>query len=178
MNELEAIRVPGAREIAVRLAGEWVDADRREWRGAATAEEELAGLLLLRGPGVLHWTRSRNASATSLTIRLRIGPDTPEGTWFWAEIGDAHCWDRVDTPVAIEIEGEEEAPVTGGLVRLARIVPANGKPPLEVNLLLLARSDVRYGRKRIWRLRPALRSGLESLAEEILVTRRFGGYRF
>lgn len=172
MDDDRRFTVPGAKLIPIRVAGEW---DGLDWQGLLSAEEELAGVLLVRAGEVITWTRSRRSGPDGLSLKFRIGsePAGPEN-WFSVELGGEFCWGRVASELINALPRADLEPHSmSGQITWLPFSAVIGWP-LQIGVLALARSDVRFGRKRIWRLKPGLRESLDNDLRLILVSRRHG----
>ena len=170
MDDDRRLAVSGAKSIPFRITGSW---DGWTWRGIVRADEVLAALLLVRDANGVGWSRSRRTGSEGLDLTVRVGSDPAAGeTWCMLDLGGGLSWGRIARMLNYEFAKIEHSPRTG----LAHWLPVcvGGDSALQIGLLALARTDVRFGRKRIWRLRPELRASLNDDLRRMLVERRFG----
>ncbi len=165
--------VSGISSIPVRMDGAWSD---RTWYGEIRAEEEIVGVVFSASARILTWTRSRRSTPTGLPFAIHLGPEDLQWSDTWIRIDLGGAW--LDGRVSLESCGLiDEIDLTGSHV--------TGEPswifggsPVQSNsgfgLLLIPRSHVRFGRKRIWRLRLLLRDELSSPQRAMLVEQRYG----
>jgi hypothetical protein len=172
MEDDRRLFVPGAKSIPIRIAGVW---DANTWSGTVGSDEELACLALVRTPYGINWFRSRRSGPDGMALRIWIGsqPETGEH-WFTVELGGAFCPGRFDGAIRSKLIEEDPGIVrqTGHICWLKLSV--NPELPPEIGLLALAKSDVQFRRKRIWRLRTDLQASLTDELRLMLVDRRYG----
>lgn len=172
MDDDRRLTVPGAKSILIRIAGAW---DVRDWFGTVSADEELTGVLLIRSANEVSWTRSRRSGPDGLELRMSVGSDPAVSeTWFSADLGGGMLWGRIAGQLDLGFASSpaDHTPRTGQVNWFP--VCIGGESTLQIGLLALTKTDVRFGRKRIWRLREGLRESLNNQSRVVLVDRRFG----
>lgn len=159
-----------AHRTPVRFAGGWTGDGLRSgtictWRGIVAADgEEVVAALVVEHFGAIGWSRSRRTPPDGLELALSVYlPDRADlRPWVNLAAGDAFLLWQAPWPggsgLDVALGGETE---TGRLVSWGRTTGRDD--PARFGLLLLARRDVRFWRKRIWRARPDLEAGDEGL---------------
>lgn len=159
--------LPSLTRLPVQIAGGWIDDGFRPgaictWRGSAAAEQALVAAMVVEHFGAIGWSRSRRAPPDALDIALTVyAPDRADWRpWVNLEAGGASLLWQAPWPGGLGLDL-----LLGGDLESGHVVSwattTGREDTARFGLLLLARSDVRFGRKRIWRLRP----GIEPMTE-------------
>lgn len=171
--------LPSLARLPVRIAGGWIGDGFQPgaictWRGSAAAETPLVAAIVVEHFGAIGWSRSRRVQSDALDIALTVYiPDRADWRpWVNLEAGGASLLWQAPWPGGTGLDlllgGEIE---TGQIVAWAA---TTGRDDVaRFGLLLLARSDVRFKRKRIWRVRADLEPTSETL-ELVLRGPRWG----
>jgi hypothetical protein len=169
MDDDRSLWVPGATNLPVEIE---TGTDGRTLHVLLIGEDEIVGVLLFRRVGELQWSRSRRSGPDGLELGVQIGPDDhSERTWISANLGGGLLWEDAPSDATLELPEPADL-VTGRPSWLARVEDGSGA--LEIGVLPLARRDVRFGRKRIWRLKSGLWPRLSAAQRRILVDSRTG----
>jgi hypothetical protein len=180
MNHLWDFRILGAAQLPVTISGEWTETPHRMWRGTAAAPEQLVALVVVAVDEVVHWVKSNSAIAMDMQLILHPAPVPQNHTvdwhrvyshWHIAHVGHSLPMITVQDPAYRPVISEKQSTVTGEMTRFAAI---QGQPQIGFGVLFLARSDVKFGRKRIWRLKQPLISNIEEPWARILTIHRVG----
>ncbi len=178
----------------VELRGEWSESARRtyrsgaqigsgsgpfadvvdlRWRGALTCNAPISGIAFLAVADTLYWVKASEASP-SLEVGVSLhaySGYTDQRATFAARLADSRL-PGVPVPVAadlIEACALEPGVLTTG--RVARVARASSAAFF---VLLMPRSCLMFGRKRLWRLREELAAALPEGARQLLIHRRTG----
>lgn len=180
--------------LPVTLAGNWLEASRRtcqseaqlgsrsgpyedvvdlRWDGGLTADEPIGGIAFLLTDGETYWAKTPHISELlAVDISLHAYADYRTGrATFTARIGGADL-PGVPVPIVRDLSAtctiEKTEMRTGCVSCLARA----GATSLWV--LLLPRSVLQMGRKRLWHVREKVAAALPSEVRGLLTERRSG----
>ena len=157
-------------------SGPFVDVVDVHWRGALTASGAITGVAFLLTGDDLYWAKATEASVTlpvDVSLHAYAGYTTERAT-FTANIAGAYL-PGVPVPGSADLAGScalgPAVLTTGRVTCLARTHSA------AFLVLLIQRSLLKFGRKRIWGVRPDIASSLPADIRELLTRRRTGYVR-
>jgi hypothetical protein len=156
------------------------------WKGAVDTAEPIVGVTLACHGSRLEWAKSRQLPAGSHVIGERIS-GFPVSFWIGPALEDsapgltnialylrgavrATMIGEVSSQTAFQIQ-ESATGTTGEAISLVRL---GTSPPTECGFLFLSRSDVRSGRKGVWRASSAVATHVRGVIGDILRGGRVG----
>jgi hypothetical protein len=178
----------------VELRGEWSQASRRtyrsgaqigtgsgpfvdvvdlRWRGALTCDTAISGIAFLVMADTLYWVKASEASP-SLPVGVSLhaySGYTDQAATFAASLADSRL-PGVPVPVAADLV--EACAVEAGNLTTGRVTRIARTSSASFFVLLMPRSCLMFGRKRLWRLREELAATLPDAARQLLTHRRTG----
>lgn len=147
---MNSFLLPGLSSLPCIVRGDWTSSERSLWIGRVECEQAIVCVDFLVSEGKAHWSKSTRLQHDSDLIRVALGvsPTDPghvtiAGSGIGLPARLARPRARPDMPVTAELR-------TGHLFRICGFDSA---PTMEIFVLILATSDVRWGRNRLWRLR-------------------------
>jgi hypothetical protein len=178
----------------VDLRGEWSQASRRtyksdaqsgtgsgpfvevvdlRWRGALTCDTAISGIAFLAVADTLYWVKASEASPSlAVGVSLHAYPEyTDRGATFAARLADTSL---PGVPVPGSANLIEACLVQPGMFTTGRVARVARASSASFFVLLMQRSCVRMGRKRLWRLREEFAASLPDAARQLLTHRRTG----
>jgi hypothetical protein len=165
----------GLLRIPLVLSGAWASASRDLWIAKASCQQAVVCISFQVCGGVGYWAKSSRPAADMEAIRISLGvnPADPADVtigcgWIAEPVRLAEAGARPALPEKIAIE-------TGVLWPLCRF---DASPAIELHLLFLAPSDVRWGRNRLWRLNPSRATGVCESYRGVLAAGRSGTCRW
>jgi hypothetical protein len=157
-------------------SGPFVDVVDLRWRGALTSADDVSGIAFLLTAHDLYWVKTAEASLTlpvDVSLHAYAGYQTENAT-FTARLASAWL-PGVPVSCGAELAGAcalgPDVVTTGRVTCLAR---ANRAAFL---VLLLQRSLLKMGRKRLWRVRDEIAASVPAGLRELLTRRRTGSVR-
>lgn len=181
MNDLWTLLLPRATRIAVQVA--WQPSEQRGlvWTGIASAVDPLVALALVASGTTTEWSKTDDRDVAELPMSLSIMVSESWGYRGYAHFhlgGASPSRSGAQLNAACALDPSSDAPAapdarsveTGRTIILATF----GTPPVHVGALFLARRDVQFVRKGIWRVRPPLLEGVDQSIATILTYRRVG----
>lgn len=178
----------------VELRGEWSQASRRtyrsgaqigtgsgpfvdvvdlRWRGALTCDTAISGIAFLAVADTLYWVKASDASlslAVGVSLHAYSGY-TDQGATFAASLSDTRL---PGVPVPGRVDLVEACALEPGVLTTGRVARVARASSAAFFVLLMPRSCLRFGRKRLWRLREELAAALPDAGRQLLTHRRTG----
>jgi hypothetical protein len=171
VGHLWHVTIPSASTVPVQIvvgAGEpqrfapslpvWI------WTAKLEASEPIVGQLILRWNGRCQWAKTTDQATDTLVLSAAIYPgvDGQEARWpipplFRCQCAGATVQEWLDAPTTPRPIALPTMIQTGSFTRLLVV---DSVPQLEVGILTVVRQEVRFGRKRNWRYRDALRASV------------------
>jgi len=164
-------RIPGTKELPVALTGQMTG--QRRWSGTAVAEEPIVGMTSLVAGPKCNWVKAaERESELSISLQLTSYDVGHRDVQVAGGVGGDFVYSRCLLATREQTFCVEPSPCrTGGPTILAVI---EGDPRIEIHALFIARSDVKFGRNRLWHLRPALAEAVEEPLRSALTRGRTG----
>lgn len=164
-------RIPGAKELAIALTGQMMG--QRRWNGSAVAEEPIVAMTILAAGRKRTWVKAAQPeSKISMSLQLSSYDDGHRDVQVAAEVGGDFVYSRSLLAAREQTFRVEPGSCrTGGPTLLAVI---EGAPRIEIYAFFIARSDVKFGRNRLWHLRPTLAEAVEEPLRSVLTRGRTG----
>lgn len=164
-------RVPGTKELPVTLTGQMTG--RRRWSGRAAAQEPIVGMSIVVAGPKCHWVKSgQREPELPIDVQLPAYDEGDRDVQVAAGVGGNFVYSRCvlvgrEQPLCVEPHPGR----TGGPILLAVV---EGDPRIELHALFIALSDVKFGRNRLWHLRPELAANIEEPLRSVLTRGRTG----
>jgi hypothetical protein len=167
--------VPSAVDIA--LSGQWVDsiAPNKRWAGELRSDRTFVALLLATTPKRLFWAKTEVCPPVGTQLLFDIHPlhwSTPETQLIFCVRG---AWIQ-DVVVSISPPREAQPcfPDRAHAGALLRVFNVQSQPTASLEVVILARADVRFGRSGIWRPRVGSLSSLPAAVMQAIEGGRAG----
>jgi hypothetical protein len=146
--------VPSAVDIAI--AGQWIAsvAPNKRWAGEVRSDRPFVTLLLATTPERLFWAKTEVCPSVGAQLVLDVHPlswSTPE-TQLIFRVHDGWIQDVV-VSMPSQQEVQPYAPGHALAGALLRVFNVASRPATSLELVILAREDVRLGRSGVWRPR-------------------------
>lgn len=145
------------------VEGAWQlrEGQTRKWEGTIQGERDFVALPLLQQPDQLIWCKSEQSQNGVMSLHLQLDLCNTGDLLVQMRVGSSWNYfvaatlmsERTGTP-------EIQVPITLRTGKVERLTTIPGDLPLTVALCLFDRRDVTFVRKRIWRLRPYLTTGM------------------
>jgi hypothetical protein len=160
--------------LSITISGEWLENQKYTWRGTAVSSEPIVAVVLLRYNDILEWCKSPT-SCEILEVTFWISRYNEVD--FHSQIG--FSVGRGDRRLASSLESANYKPnikastseKTGEVINFTKI---EGKPKISFEVIFIARSNVKFGRNRIWHLREKISGSLPDNIRNILEKGRIG----
>ena len=150
---MNSFPLPSLSSLPCIVRGDWTSSERALWKGKVECEQAVVCTDFLVSEGNAHWSKAARLQPKSDVIRLALGvsPTDPghvtiAGNSIGLPARLSRPGARPDIPTAVELR-------TGHLGKICRFESA---PTIEIFVLILAASDVHWGRNQLWRLRSPL----------------------
>jgi hypothetical protein len=168
---LRGLHLPGARKVPVELDGAFARA--RQWVGNARAEEDIVGMVFLATESHCEWAKGAQEGAC-LAVHVALLPydNAHRDVQVSVQVGGDGLRGRSLCGTANDTFRLERTQATTGTVFTLTQLP--GEPRMEALALLLARSDVQFGRNRLWHLREDLALQLQAPLRSLFTRGRTG----
>jgi hypothetical protein len=178
----------------VELRGEWSQASRRtyrseaqigtgsgpfvevvdaRWRGALTCNTAISGMAFLVAADSLYWVKASDVSP-SLPVEVSLhayAEYTNLGATFTASLADSGL---PGVPVPVSPDLSDACDIEPGVLTTGRVTRVARTGSASFLVLLIQRSCLKVGRKRLWRLREEVAASLPEAARQLLTHRRTG----
>jgi len=182
---------------SVELRGEWTTSSRRtyrseaqlgtgsgplvdvvdlSWRGVLTCSSAITGIAFLLTADDLYWVKAPDASLT-LPVHVSLhayAGYTTEGATFTANLAGAYL---PGVPVAGSAELRAACTLGPDVLTSGRVTCLARASSAAFFVVVIQRSLLKVGRKRIWRVRDDIASSLPAGIRELLTRRRGGVVR-
>lgn len=135
------------------------------WSATAACEQPIVRVSLLISDGTAQWSKSTRLGPEAEAVRLALGVDPADRAHVIIACGPASPPVRLAAPDVRPPLADEITIETGVVTTLCRFDSA---PVVEIAVLFLATSDVRFGRNRLWRLAPSRATHVEEPLRGIL----------
>lgn len=164
-------RIPGAKELQVALTGRM--RGHRAWSGRAVASEPIVGMAVLVAGSKGSWVKSAQRELElPMDLQLSSYDEGNRDVQVVAGVGGDFVYSRCLLAAKEQaLRVEPGTCRTGGPTLLAVV---EGDPRIEIHALFLARADVKFGRNRLWHLRPTLAEAVEEPLRSALTHGRTG----
>ena len=154
-------------------SGPFVDVVDARWRGALTCNAAITGVAFLAAGTSLYWVKAADASpllpiGVSLHGYARF---TSDGATFTASLADSNL---PGVAVAGSADLVDACAFEPGILTTGRVTCVARTSSASFFVLLMQRSCVKMGRKRLWRLREEIAASLPEAARQLLTHRRTG----
>lgn len=167
----------GLKRSRVSMSGAWAPEKIRRWKGLVKADELIVAVAFVLREGRTSWSKSQPARGPELEVDLLLGHHDAGGldvqVNFSAGSGQVISRCLLES---VEFRPDlftDRLKATGSVVQLGGPF---GSPEITLSLLVLAASDVKVGRNRLWHLRPAVSTGLSEPYLGVLTHGRSGEY--
>jgi len=164
-------------KVEMTVAGEWLPAPKRDWRGVIQSAETVVAIAFLRVGGHTAWCKSDRGSLHGLEVSVMLdrydnfGLDVSasfsignNGPRWRTLVESANYFPKIIAPKTF---------LTGQLIDFAKV---EGNPRIDLNALFIARKDVRVGRNGLWHLRKELVEFFPESFRKILAYGRSGAF--
>jgi hypothetical protein len=167
--------VPSAVDIAI--SGQWVESisPNKRWTGEVQSDRAFVALLLATTPERLYWAKTQVCPPVGTQILFDIHPlrpSTPETQLIFHVRGG-----RIQDVVVSMSPPREAQPCFPDLARageVLRLFNVESQPAVSIELVILAREDVRLGRSGVWRPRDSSLTSLPVVVVQALKGGRAG----
>lgn len=154
-------------------SGPFVDVVDLRWRGVLTCDTAISGIAFLAVADTLYWVKASEASpslAVGVSLHAYTG-FTDRGATFAASLADTSL---PGVPVQARADLAEACELEPGVLTTGRVARVARASSATFFVLLMPRSCLMFGRKRLWRLREELAAALPDGARQLLTHRRTG----
>jgi hypothetical protein len=164
-------RIPGTKELQVTLTGEM--RGHRSWSGRAVADEPIVGMSILVAGPKGSWVKSAHREPElRMDLQLSSYDEGHRDVQIVAGVGGDSVYSRCLLAAKEQaLRVEPGSCRTGGPTLLAVV---EGDPRIEIYALFIARADVKFGRNRLWHLRPTLAEAVQEPLRSALTRGRSG----
>ena len=167
--------IAGLRRCPVVVRGGWIPGPVPRWRGAATSDESLVGVVFLKAGPSLFWCKSERPTPSSAVIDLAFFVMGTTDTRVQVNLSFQGGHQRWVVPLSRpprEIPVLREPAAWTGQPWCIVKVPSD--PPITGYLLFILASEVSVGRNGLWRLRPVVAERVPEPFLELLTRGRTG----
>jgi hypothetical protein len=154
-------------------SGPFVDVVDLRWRGALTCDTAISGIAFLAVADTLYWVKASEASpslAVGVSLHAYSGFTSDRAT-LAASLADSRL---PGVPVAGSADLTDACALETGSLTTGRVTRIARTSSASFFVLLMQRSCLMFGRKRLWRLREELAAALPEAARQLLIYRRTG----
>ena len=140
--------------LPVTISGDWLENPKYKWKGSAISSEPIVAVIFLRHGNIIEWSKSSLASSKSLEVTLWISryDEINLKVQVGLSVGNG------DRRFASFLESANYKPnikaeITVNTGEILKFTEVEGNPKISFSVVFFARSDVKFGRNSIWRLR-------------------------
>jgi hypothetical protein len=165
------------RSLPVTISGDWLENPRYKWKGSAISSEPIVAIVFLRHGNIIEWCKSSSPSSQSLEVSLwisryneinlevQVGLSVGNGDRRYASfLESANYRPSIEAEIIIN---------TGEILKFTTV---ESRPKISFEVIFIARSDVKFGRNRIWHLRENTTILLSDEVKRILEKGRVGQF--
>jgi hypothetical protein len=165
------------RSVPISISGEWIENQNYEWKGSAVSIEPFVAVVFLKYSNVIEWCKTSNGATDSESVKLWISR--------YNKI-DLHS--QIGLPVgrsdrrsslflkSASYKPEIKINTSGKTGEIIQFTEIGGSPKISFEILFIARSDVKFGRNRIWHLRENANVSLSDKVRNLLEKGRIGRF--
>jgi hypothetical protein len=158
-------------QIPPVLSGAWTSANRNLWTAKASCKQEVVCVSFQICEGIAHWAKSTRLAADTEAVRIGLGMTPSDPASVTIGCGPIAKPVRLAEPGARPVLPDKINIQTGIITPLCRF---DSRPAIEVHVLFLASSDLRWGRNRLWRLHPSRLAAVSESCRTVLAGGRVG----
>ena len=165
------------RSLPITISGGWLENPKYKWNGSAISSEPIVAVVFLQRGNTIEWCKSSSSSSKSLEVALWISRynEIDLEVQVGLSVGNA------DRRFASFLESANYKPdikveITANTGEILKFTEVEGEPKISFCVVLLARSDVKFGRNSIWHLRKDINTVFSDEVKRILENGRVGRY--
>jgi hypothetical protein len=164
------------RSLPITISGGWLENSRYKWKGSAVSSEQIVAVVFLRHGNITEWCKS-SASSQSLKVILWISRYNEINLEAQVQLSVGSGDRRIASFLeSANYKPNIEAEIIIDSGEILKFITVEGKPKISFEIIFIARSDVKFGRNRIWHLRENTNVLLPDEVKRILEKGRIGKF--